>query len=83
MEVQDQMRTLEMTKLAAPKSVNELEARVQDRLSRRVRNLRLDIAEQGVILRGNSRTYYAKQLAQHAVMEATGLRILANEIEVV
>jgi hypothetical protein len=77
------MRTLEMTKLAAPKSVNELEARVQDRLSRRVRNLRLDIAEQGVILRGNSRTYYAKQLAQHAVMEATGLRILANEIEVV
>jgi hypothetical protein len=36
----------------------------------------------GVILRGHSQTYYAKQLAQQAVMEATRLRILANEIEV-
>jgi len=33
-------------------------------------------------LRGQVHTYYAKQLAQHAVMETTGLPILANEIEV-
>jgi len=33
-------------------------------------------------LRGRAKTYYAKQLAQHAVMEATDLPVLANEIEV-
>jgi hypothetical protein len=36
----------------------------------------------GKALRGFAHTYYAKQLAQHAVMEATKLPILANEIEV-
>jgi hypothetical protein len=40
------------------------------------------IADKGLILCGRARTYYAKQRAQHAVMEATGLPILANEIEV-
>jgi len=35
-----------------------------------------------LILRGRTRTYYAKQLAQQAVMEATALPIRANEIEV-
>jgi osmotically-inducible protein OsmY len=36
----------------------------------------------GVILRGQARTFYAKQLAQHAAMDITGLPVLANEIEV-
>jgi hypothetical protein len=36
----------------------------------------------GVILQGNTGTYYAKQLAQHTIMEVTSLPILANEIEV-
>jgi hypothetical protein len=36
----------------------------------------------GLILRGLTTTYYAKQLAQHAVMEATAIPIVANEIEV-
>jgi len=35
----------------------------------------------GLILRGRSRSYYGKQLAQHAVMEAVILPIVANEIE--
>jgi hypothetical protein len=60
----------------------ELEARVRCRLSGRVRDFRLDVADKGLILRGHARTYYAKQLAQQAVMEATRLPILANEIEV-
>jgi hypothetical protein len=34
-------------------------------------------------LRGRARTYYAKQLAQHAVMQVTEYLIQANEIEVV
>jgi hypothetical protein len=34
------------------------------------------------VLRGVTRTYYAKQLAQHAVMQLTDLPIHANEIDV-
>jgi len=59
-----------------------LEARVQCRLSGRVRDLQVLGRDNGLVLKGHSRTYYAKQLAQHAVMEATELPILANEIEV-
>jgi hypothetical protein len=36
----------------------------------------------GLVLQGNTLTFHAKQLAQHAIMEATRLPILANEIEV-
>ena len=59
-----------------------LETRVQSRLNGRVRHCRLVLREGGLVLMGHSRTYYAKQLAQHAVMEATRLPIVANEIEV-
>jgi hypothetical protein len=62
--------------------VEQLETQVLARLSGRVRNLRLLAQDQGLILRGRVPTYYAKQLAQHAVMTATALPILANEIEV-
>ena len=48
----------------------------------RIRNLRVLIQDQGVVLRGQSEMYYAKQLAQHAVLDVTNLPILANEIEV-
>ena len=63
-------------------SVEQLEALVQRRLHGRVRDLRLLWRDQGLILQGQTSTYYAKQLAQHAAMEITGLAILANEIEV-
>jgi hypothetical protein len=60
-----------------------LEIHVQHRMSRRIRNLQVIAHGPGLILRGHTQTYYAKQLAQHAVMEASPLPILANEIEVV
>jgi hypothetical protein len=60
----------------------ELEAPVSWRLDRRVRDFRLEVGDKGLILRGRAPTYYAKQLAQHAVMQTTRLSILANEIEV-
>jgi hypothetical protein len=63
-------------------SVEQLEERLQLRMNGRVRNLRLLIREQGLILQGQTSTYYAKQLAQHAAIEISGLLILANEIEV-
>lgn len=61
--------------------IDQLEAHLHCHLGGRIRDLRL-VAERGsVILRGHAPTYYAKQLAQHALMEATGLPVI-NEIEV-
>jgi hypothetical protein len=60
----------------------ELQARVYWRLDRRVRDFRLEVGDKGLVLHGRAPTYYAKQLAQHAVMQTTRLPIMANEIEV-
>ena len=60
----------------------ELESRVQKRLNGRVRNLRLSLRENGLVLEGKTHSYYVKQLAQHAIMEAIDLPISANDIEV-
>jgi hypothetical protein len=68
--------------IAAADRTAEAEARVLCRLAGRVRDFRLVVRDEGLILRGQAHTYYAKQLAQHTVMEATELPILANEIEV-
>ena len=51
-------------------------------LSGRVRNLCLSLQGGGLVIRGLASTYHAKQLAQHAVMAATAVPILANEIQV-
>ncbi len=63
-------------------SLEQLQALVQRRLHGRVRDLRLLVQDHGLILQGQASTYYAKQLAQHAALEITGLAILANDIEV-
>ena len=60
-----------------------LEAQVQQKLSGRIASFRLVIVDDGVILEGRTQTYYAKQLAQQAVMEVTTVPIIANRIEVV
>ena len=62
--------------------VDQLQVHLQSRLLGKVRSFQLVVQDRGLILRGQSHTYYAKQLAQHAVMEAAELPILANEIEV-
>jgi hypothetical protein len=74
--------TIESCPNAAPPDLDSLEAHVQCRVGGRVLHFRLDVCDGGLILRGHSLTYYAKQLAQHAVMAATNLPIRANEIEV-
>jgi hypothetical protein len=60
----------------------QLEMHLLARLGSRVRQLRVVRRNEGVVLYGSARTYHAKQLAQHLVMEITELPILANEIEV-
>ena len=59
-----------------------LEALMQRRLGNRIRDLRIKIQPEGVILHGRTATYHAKQLAQHAAMELGDMPILANDIEV-
>lgn len=62
--------------------LTEIAAHVKERTAGRVRQVRLVLRGGGVVLHGRCRTYYAKQLAQHALMKVTSLPILANEIEV-
>ena len=62
--------------------MERLEAHVQSRLNGRVRDLCLLLRGQGLVLQGHAHTYYAKQLAQQAIVEATELSILTNEIVV-
>jgi len=50
----------------------ELEIQLQHRLAGRVRDLRLLVQGQGIVLQGRARTYHAKQFAHHAVMETAG-----------
>ena len=49
----------------------------------RVRNLRVEINGDGVLLTGRCSTYYTKQKAQHAAMAVPGGGQLTNRIEVV
>ena len=62
--------------------IDQVDARIQTRLSGQVRGFQLLRREDGLVLRGRARTYYAKQIAQHTVMEVIKLPIAANEIEV-
>jgi hypothetical protein len=62
---------------------DELEAHLQCQLTGRVRNLRVLRRDAGLILQGHAPTYYAKQLAQQALMKATSVPLVANEIVVV
>jgi hypothetical protein len=53
---------------------------LQGELRGRVFDLCVTLVEKGVVLRGQSRTYYAKQLAQHLVLTTFQFPIAANEI---
>jgi hypothetical protein len=63
-------------------SLDELQAQVRNRLGGLVQHFRVLNRANGLVITGRTATYYAKQLAQHAVMEASVLPILANDIEV-
>jgi hypothetical protein len=65
-----------------PEEIARLEVQVQRKLIGRIRDLHLSVDDDGLILRGRTRSYYVKQLAQHEVMQVSRLPIQANEIEV-
>ena len=70
------------TVTATPETLARIEEHVHARLTGLVGDFQLLLRDGGFVLRGRVHTYYAKQLAQHAVMEATSVPIRANEIEV-
>jgi hypothetical protein len=59
-----------------------LEALLRQRLGGRVWELEIVLQGSGIVLRGQTVSYFAKQLAQHTVMEELRLPVLANEIQV-
>ena len=66
----------------ADDELTELERCIQDQLDGRIGDVKLDLVPGGLVLRGRTRTYHAKQLAQQALMQASDRPLVANEIEV-
>lgn len=62
--------------------VAELEMRVECSLDGDIHNFQVIVEHEGLTLRGQARTYHAKQHAHNLVLEASELPILADEIEV-
>ena len=62
--------------------IDRLVEEMRQMLRGRLIGLRIELWGGGVVIRGTARSFYAKQLAQHAVMRGTNLPILRNEIEV-
>jgi hypothetical protein len=62
--------------------IAQLAANTAEKLRGRLSGLQLELHAGGVVLRGTAQSFYAKQLAQHAVMIGTDLPIVRNEIEV-
>lgn len=63
-------------------STEHLELQLQRRVGSRVRDLRIQVRPEGIVLQGRANTYHAKQLAQHAAMDLLGQPIAANDIDV-
>jgi hypothetical protein len=70
------------TDTATRETLARIEGHVRSRLTGLLGDFELVFRDKGLVLRGHVQTYHAKQLAQHAVMEASSLPIRANELEV-
>lgn len=69
--------------LPSQEDIADLESYLRIRLNGRIRQLRLSWRENGLVLHGQSQSFYAKQLAQVELVDAFHITIRANEIEVV
>jgi hypothetical protein len=74
--------SLEMVAEPGRMSGENLETLLSRRLGNRIRDLRVLVMPEGILLQGRTSTYHAKQLAQHAAMELADLPIVGNDIEV-
>jgi hypothetical protein len=62
--------------------VGRLEAAMKRELRGTVFELHLDLQEDGLVLFGKARSYYAKQLAQSYLIDGAGLDLAYNRITV-
>ncbi|MBX6311944.1 MAG: BON domain-containing protein [Isosphaeraceae bacterium] len=69
-------------KNTAQELADSLERLIQSRTHGRVRDLRVVLEGQKVVIRGRVSSYYMKQLAQHGALDALGGQRLINEIQV-
>lgn len=63
--------------------IDRLAAETGAMLRGRLTGLRIELPGAGVVLSGTASSFYAKQLALHAVMTGTRLPVVRNEIRVV
>ncbi len=70
-------------KVAKAAAVDRLALETGKKLRGRLTGLRLELHGGGIVIHGTARSFYAKQLALHAVMNGTDLPIVRNEIEVI
>lgn len=68
--------------VAFPPLAEKLEHFVRDRTNGMLRNLRVTVHDNDIVVSGTATTYYAKQLATHAIFEAVPGANLNNRIHV-
>lgn len=68
--------------LTSPTLADRIERLIRERTSGLIRSLRVDVYPGEVMISGRASTYYAKQLATHAALEAAESFALTNDIEV-
>jgi hypothetical protein len=61
---------------------DEIENHISSRTGRRVRDLAVELSPERVVLRGETLSYYVKQLAQHGALEILPDVSLENSIVV-
>ncbi len=76
------MTSLESCPPPSPDLLLELERHIQNRTSRRVRGLRVELVAEHILLSGRANTYYLKQIAQHCVWDILPQARLDNAIVV-
>ncbi len=54
--------------------------KIRTRTHGQVRELRVELAEESIVIEGRARTYYAKQLAQHGAMDFVPGHLIVNRI---
>ena len=60
----------------------KIEAEINRATHRRVKELKIELSENGIKISGRAPSYYVKQLAQSAVLNLHSSLILINNIEV-
>ena len=72
----------DLLEVPCSEDLEQIQQEIRRNLSLRLHNFRIRAVDDGLILEGRTKTYYGKQLVQHAVMDATDFPILSNNIVV-